>query len=98
MGNILSCFKEKKPIIGVIHAKGTDDDDVMRRAVSEINTYIENGIDGILVETYFGTYHQVQMILDYLSKSGLGVPYGVNCLNIDAMGFVLASDYGCQFI
>lgn len=56
MGNILSCFKEKKPIIGVIHAKGTDDDDVMRRAVSEINTYIENGIDGILVETYFGTY------------------------------------------
>ncbi len=42
MGNILSCFKEKKPIIGVIHAKGTDDDDVMRRrAVSEINTYIE---------------------------------------------------------
>ena len=40
----------------------------------------------------------MQRILDYLSKSGIGVPYGVNCLNIDAMGFVLASDYGCQFI
>lgn len=98
MGNILSCFKEKKPIIGVIHAKGTNDEDMMERAVSEINTYIENGIDGILVETYFGTYHQVRMILDYLRKNDFGVPYGVNCLNVDAMGFVLANEYGCKFI
>ncbi len=98
MGNILSCFRVKKPVIGVIHAKGTDDKDMMERAAREIDLYLENGVNGILTETYFGTYHQVQMILEYLQKSRFGVPYGVNCLNIDAMGFVLANQYDCQFI
>ena len=55
MGNILSCFRVKKPVIGVIHAKGTDDKDMMERAAREIDLYLENGVNGILTETYFGT-------------------------------------------
>ena len=98
MKSILSCFDVKKPVIGVIHAKGTDDKDVLERAKREIDLYLTNGVNGILAETYFGTYHQVQMILSYLQELKSGVPYGVNCLNIDAMGFVLAEEYQCDFL
>lgn len=98
MENILSCFEVKKPVIGVIHTKGTDDEDVMRRAIEEIRLYKENGVDGILVETYFGDYYQVEKVLQYLKESQLGIPYGVNCLNVDVMGFELANQYDCNFI
>ncbi len=98
MENILSCFKEKKPIIGLIHAKGTDDEDTMERAVREIGIYLDGGIDGILVETYFGTYSQVEKILKYLCDAKPEIPYGINCLNVDVMGFELAGKYGCQFL
>ena len=39
-----------------------------------------------------------RQVLQYLQESDLGIPYGVNCLNVDAMGFELANQYGCSFI
>ena len=78
MGDFLSCFKEKKPVIGMIHTKGTDDRDVMERAKREIELYVENGVDGIIVETYFGNYNQVEMELEYIKQSKIPIPYGVN--------------------
>lgn len=98
MRNILSCFNVKKPIIGVIHTKGTSDEDVLQRAKTEIELYVDNGVDGVLVETYFGTYYQVQKVLEYLKNEKQEIPYGVNCLNVDAMGFELANQYGCSFL
>ena len=50
----------------------------------------ENGVDSFLVETYFGTYYQVEKVFRALCVAGgrtWEVPYGVNCLNVDAMGF-----------
>ncbi len=98
MNNILSCFNVNKPVIGVIHGKGQDDEEILKRAVEEINLYKDNGVDGILVETYFGKYKQIEKILEYLKKEKLAIPYGVNCLNVDAMGFELANQYDCSFI
>ena len=98
MRPILSCFSTKKPIIGMIHTKGTDDDDMMERAKREIDIYIRGGVDGVLVEPYFGTYHQVVKVLEYLRVAGVPLPYGVNCLNVDAMGFELANRYDCDFL
>ena len=96
--NILSVFQEKKPIIGVIHCKGDTDADVLERAKREIDIYRTGGVDGVLVETYFGTYHNVEQVLGYLQKEQTGYPYGVNCLNVDAMGFVLAQEFGCDYL
>jgi len=98
MENILSCFNNVKPVIGVIHAKGSSDADVHERALREIDVYINNDVDGIMVETYFGNYYQVEAVLRYLEAADLGHPYGVNCLNFDAMGFELANRYKCQFL
>ena len=98
MNQFLSCFKVMKPVIGVIHTKGTDDADMLRRAKEEIRIYKENGVDSFLVETYFGTYYQVEKVLDYVAGADLGMPYGVNCLNVDAMGFELARKFDCDYL
>jgi len=98
MGSMLTCFKNHKPIIALIHTKGTDDTDIFLRAKREINIYIENDVDGILIENYFGTYYNIEKVLDYIATSNLGIPYGVNCLNVDAMSFELASRYHCQYL
>lgn len=82
----------------MLHCKGADDADMMVRALREIEIYRQNGVDGVLVETYFGTYHQVEMVLEHLAQRKDAIPYGVNCLNVDAMGFVLAEKYHCDFI
>lgn len=96
--NVLSLFKNPKPIIGVIHCKGGTDVEVLERAKKEIDIYERCGVDGVLVETYFGTYHQVEKVLSYLQTEKSGYPYGVNCLNVDAMGFILAETYGCSYL
>ena len=55
-------------------------------------------LDSFLVETYFGTYYQVEKVLDYVAGADLGMPYGVNCLNVDAMGFELARKFDCDYL
>lgn len=95
---ILSCFTNRKPVIGMIHTKGTDDDDVMRRAKEEIAVYEENGVDGVMAETYFGDFGKVVKVLDYIANRRRTVPYGVNCLNFDMMSFELANRYRCDFL
>lgn len=98
MNSISSCFVKKKPVIGMIHTKGINDADMMDRAKREIDIYESNGVDGIMVEPYYGTYHQVEMVLRYLEDSRLEVSYGVNCLNVDCMGFELANRFHCDFL
>lgn len=82
----------------MIHTKGTNDDDMMERAKREIDLYVQGGVDGVLVEPYFGTYHQIVKVLEYFKTTGIPLPYGVNCLNVDAMGFELANRYDCDFL
>ncbi len=91
-------FQVPKPIIAMLHMKGTDAADVQARAVREFQIYRDNGVDAVMVEPYFGTYTQVERMLDYLAQHGEGMPFGVNCLNVDAMSFELAAKYGCGFI
>ena len=91
-------FKETKPIIGVIHLKGTDEADIRERAKREIELYLSCGLDGIIVEDYFGTYPNLVWALGYLQEQKLGIPYGVNCLNFDSLCFKLARDFSCDFL
>lgn len=91
-------FKETKPIIGVIHLKGTDETDIRERAKREIELYLSGGLDGIIVEDYFGTYPNLVWALGYLQEQKIGIPYGVNCLNFDSLCFKLARDFSCDFL
>ena len=91
-------FRTPKPIIGVLHLKGDSDADVQERVKKEIAAYLEGGVDGILAEDYFGTYDQLAWALEYLLQHRPSIPVGVNCLNFDSLNFLLARQYGCDFL
>ncbi|WP_018591624.1 BtpA/SgcQ family protein [Terrisporobacter glycolicus] len=95
---ILSVFKNKKPIIAMVHLKGDTPEEIFERAKKEIHIFEENGVDGIMLENYYGNYYDLERILEYVSISNLSIPYGVNCLNVDAMGFELANRYNASYI
>lgn len=94
----LSIFKNEKPVIGMLHLKGNSKEDIFSRFKNELETYIDCGVDGVIAETYFGTYSSLVQALEYIEESNIPVPYGVNCLNIDTMGFYLAEKYHAGFL
>lgn len=99
MSEFLKIFKNKKPIFGMLHLKGNNDEEVFERAKKEIDIYRENGIDAVIVENYYGNYYQMEKVLDYLNTSKFeNLIYGVNCLNVDIMGFELANRYNASFV
>lgn len=95
---ILSVFKNKKPIIAMVHLKGDTSEEIFDRAKEEIRIFEENGVDGIMLENYYGNYYDLERILEYVSTSNLSIPYGVNCLNVDAMGFELATRFNASYV
>ncbi len=96
--DFLGVFKNTKPIIGMLHLKGNSPDDVFERFKKELNIYIQSGIDGVMVENYYGNYEDLKRALEYIKSNKISIPYGVNCLNIDYMGFYLAREFECDYI
>lgn len=94
----LGLFKNSKPIIGMLHLKGDSTEDIMNRLKNEVKIYVENGIDAIIVENYFSKYEQLEKALAYVKGLNLDIPCGVNCLNVDTMGFELAIKYQADFV
>lgn len=96
--SFLEMFKSKKPIFGMLHLKGDTDEEVFERAKKEIKDYYENGVDAVIVENYFGDYHHMVRVLEYLQQNMPDKIYGVNCLDHDTMNFELGMKYGASFI
>lgn len=95
---ILSLFQNKKPIVGMIHLKGDQPEEIFERARREIDLMIAGGIDGLMLENYYGNYYDLERIMEYVYEAKLDVPYGVNCLNVDALGFELAGRYKADYL
>lgn len=91
-------FKKDKPIIGVLHLKGNNDEEILCKAKKEIDDYLNGGVDAILVENYFGNYHNMEQALQYIVNNKPDICYGVNCLNLDVLSFELAKKYNAKFI
>jgi len=98
MGMFLDLFHESKPIIGMLHLKGKNPEDTLNRFKKELAIYIDNNVDGVIVETYFGTYSDMVRALDYIQENSIPIPFGINCLNVDAIGFHLAAQYNASFV
>jgi hypothetical protein len=98
MKSFQDVIKTVKPIIGVLHLKGGTAAEVQERAKREIAAYLEGGVDAVLAEDYFGTYRDLEWVLEYLLTHRPGVPVGVNCLNFDSLNYRLARQYGCDFL
>lgn len=98
MSDFLSIFPTTKPLIGMVHFKGETSTEILDRALLEISQYTEAGLDSIMVETYFNNATHVREALAYLSKNDPGVPYGVNILNVDLVGFLFAREFGASYV
>jgi len=87
-----------KPVLAMLHLKGETERDRMERARREIDILADSGVDGLVVENYFGTPDDVERVLAYLTAERPELTYGVNVLDDDARGFELARRYGAAFI
>jgi len=91
-------FAVHKPILGMLHLKGDDRADIVARALREAETLVSNGIDGLVVEDYFGSAQDVEAVLERLARTPPGVPYGVNVLDDGPASLALADRYGAHFV
>lgn len=91
-------FAVEKPVMAMLHLKDGDGLSAAERLRREVDLYVEGGVDAVIVENYFGTYDDMRMALEYVSAADLPIPYGVNCLNVDALGFELAREFNAAFV
>ena len=92
-------FAVSKPVLGMLHLKGDDPDDVLTRALREADLLVSNGVDGLVVEDYYGSVSDVERVLAHLTAgAGAGVPVGVNVLDDGVTSFALADRFGAAFV
>jgi predicted TIM-barrel enzyme len=96
--HLADVFTVPKPILGMLHLKGVDRADVVTRALREADILVANGIDGLVVEDYFGSVEDVAAVLERFAAVPPGVPYGVNVLDDGPASFALAARFGAAFV
>lgn len=97
--NFLSLFQNKKPIMAMLHMKHNREKSALDRAKLELKQYLENGVDAVIVEDYFGSERDCILMLEYLQKNCPDVIYGVNLLSADPdKVFQVAQKYGAKFV
>lgn len=86
------------PVLAMLHLKGDSARERMERARRELDILAQEGVDGVVVEDYFGSPDDVERVLAWLSSTGTPVAYGVNVLDDGARSFDLADTYGAAFV
>jgi predicted TIM-barrel enzyme len=87
-----------KPIFGMLHLTGQTIAERLEIAESEARTLVENGVDGVVVENYFGDADDVRRVLERLSRKPPGALIGVNVLRNFRLAFDMAKSYPVDFI
>lgn len=95
----LSLFKNKKPIMAMLHMKGNHKESPLERAKLELQEYLDNGVDSVIVEDYFGSKKDCILMLEYLHDNFPNLVYGVNLLRSSPEEvFEVAQKYGAKFV
>ena len=91
-------FAVPKPILGMLHLGGDTPADRLAQALEEARIMAGEGLDGLVVENYFGDAGDVERVLDRLLALDLGPRIGINVLHDDARAFALARRYPVAFL
>lgn len=91
-------FGTGKPILAMLHLGGDTRVDKLSRAQQEARDLVAGGVDGIIVENYFGDHDDVRAVLEWLAASPQQVAIGVNVLRDFELAFRLASEFPVDFI
>lgn len=94
----LEIFDHVKPILAMLHLKGNDAEERLERAIREADIYAGCGVDGMIVEDYYGDADDVERALAYLTKERPEYMLGVNVLDNFARSYELARQYGAKFM
>jgi uncharacterized protein len=94
----LELFNTAKPILAMLHLKGEGPEERLQRAIVEADIYAECGIDGMIVEDYYGDVTDVENALAYLAKERPNYILGVNVLDNFAKSYELAVEYNAKFM
>ena len=90
-------FKEKKPIIGMIHLAGHSREDKHQRALEELAIFDEYKVDGAIIENYHGDVQDVYDLLKH-TQHDYNLIKGVNILGRPELGFQFAREFGAKFV
>lgn len=91
-------FPQTKPVIAMLHLKGSMDFPMLDRAKREIEIYLQNGVEAVMVENYFGSADDCEAVLRYLQDQRFPLCYGVNILSDHRLAFQLSKAYGAAMI
>lgn len=91
-------FPNVKPVIAMLHLKKTIGQSMMDRAKKEIEIYLENGVEAVMVENYFGSADDCETVLKYLQEQCFPLIYGVNILDSFRRAFEMSDAYGAKMI
>ena len=94
----LELFNHPKPVLGMLHLKGETPEAILTQALREADIFAACGVDGMIVEDYFGSVEDVERVLAQLSSERPGYLLGINVLDNFAKSFELAVQYGGKFI
>lgn len=94
----LEIFKNKKPILGMLHLKGENPEEKLKKTTIEADIYAECGVDAMIVEDYYGDQTDVENALAHLSTERPQYIIGVNVLDNFAKSYELALQYRAKFI
>ncbi|MXN52789.1 membrane biogenesis protein [Shinella sp. AETb1-6] len=98
MNRLIETFATVKPILGMLHLAGDGPTAKLAQAEEEARIMAGEGVDGLVVENYFGDADDVERVLDRLSGLVLGAKIGVNVLRDNKRAFALAKQYPVSFI
>lgn len=91
-------FVTPKPILGMLHLTGSSAEERLEIARKETETLIANGVDGVIVENYFGDKDDVRSVLEWLETLNPDVLVGLNVLRDHHLAFELAKQFRVDFI
>jgi len=94
----LELFENPKPVLAMLHLKGDNPEDRLRRALIEADIYAKNGIDAMIVEDYFGDAADVKRAIALLRKERPDYLLGVNVLDDFPKSYELAREYELPFM
>lgn len=84
--------------MAMLHLKADSEMSMLERAQEETRCYLDNGVDALLVENYFGSADDCEIVLSWLSRTYPHAIYGVNILGDYKRSFGLADKYNARFI
>jgi len=84
--------------MAMLHLKSDWNMDMLERAKREVRCYLEQGVEALVVENYFGSTEDCECVLAWLQKEHPQACYGVNILGNYHRAFELAAKYNARFI